>query len=46
MYDDGRTLWAAADKLRGHRDASEYKSVVLGPIFLKYISDAFGEHYE
>ncbi|MEP7136694.1 MAG: type I restriction-modification system subunit M N-terminal domain-containing protein, partial [Chloroflexota bacterium] len=29
-------LWAAADKLRGHMDASEYKHVVLGLIFLKY----------
>jgi type I restriction enzyme M protein len=36
-------LWAAADKLRGHMDAAEYKHVVLGLIFLKYISDAFGE---
>jgi len=34
-------LWTAADKLRGHMDASEYKHVVLGLIFLKYISDAF-----
>src|SRR5947209_11260678 len=34
-------LWAAADKLRGHMDASEYKHVVLGLVFLKYISDAF-----
>jgi len=32
-------LWAAADKLRGHMDAAEYKHVVLGLIFLKYISD-------
>jgi len=38
-------LWAAADKLRGHMDAAEYKHVVLGLIFLKYISDAFEEHY-
>src|ERR1051325_9811954 len=38
------TLWAAADKLRGHMDAAEYKHVVLGLIFLKYISDAFNEH--
>ncbi|HEY7031475.1 MAG TPA: type I restriction-modification system subunit M N-terminal domain-containing protein, partial [Thermomicrobiales bacterium] len=38
-------LWAAADKLRGHLDAAEYKHVVLGLIFLKYISDAFEEHY-
>ena len=36
-------LWAAADKLRGHMDASEYKHVVLGLIFLKYISDSFEE---
>jgi type I restriction enzyme M protein len=39
------TLWQAADKLRGHMDAGEYKHVVLGLVFLKYISDAFGEHY-
>ena len=37
------TLWAAADKLRGNIDAAEYKHVVLGLIFLKYISDAFTE---
>jgi type I restriction enzyme M protein len=37
-------LWQAADKLRGHMDASEYKSVVLGLVFLKYISDSFLEH--
>jgi type I restriction enzyme M protein len=40
------TLWAAADKLRGHMDAAEYKHVVLGLIFLKYISDAFQELYD
>ncbi|WP_367268157.1 type I restriction-modification system subunit M [uncultured Thiohalocapsa sp.] len=34
-------LWAAADKLRGNMEASSYKHVVLGLIFLKYISDAF-----
>jgi type I restriction enzyme M protein len=39
-------LWAAADKLRGHMDAAEYKHVVLGLIFLKYISDAFNEKFE
>ena len=39
-------LWNAADKLRGHMDAAEYKDVVLGLIFLKYISDSFMEHYE
>jgi type I restriction enzyme M protein len=37
-------LWQAADKLRGHMDAAEYKHVVLGLVFLKYISDAFEEH--
>ena len=36
-----QTMWAAADKLRGHLDAAEYKHVVLGLIFLKYISEAF-----
>ncbi|MEX1264471.1 MAG: class I SAM-dependent DNA methyltransferase [Actinomycetota bacterium] len=40
------TLWAAADKLRGHMDAAEYKHVVLGLIFLKYISDAFDARHE
>jgi type I restriction enzyme M protein len=40
-----QTLWAAADKLRGHLDAADYKHVVLGLIFLKYISDAFAELY-
>src|SRR3954462_5426517 len=35
------TLWQAADKLRGTVDAAEYKHVVLGLLFLKYISDAF-----
>ncbi|MYG47547.1 MAG: SAM-dependent DNA methyltransferase, partial [Synechococcus sp. SB0675_bin_6] len=35
------TLWAAADKLRNQMDAAEYKHLVLGLIFLKYISDAF-----
>lgn len=38
-----RTLWQAADKLRSNMDAAEYKHVVLGLIFLKYISDAFNE---
>jgi len=36
-------LWASADKLRNNMDAAEYKHVVLGLIFLKYISDAFLE---
>lgn len=38
-------IWKAADKLRGNIDASEYKSVVLGLIFLKYISDKFEQRY-
>jgi type I restriction enzyme M protein len=39
-------LWLAADKLRGSMDAAEYKHVVLGLIFLKYVSDSFAEKYE
>lgn len=39
-------LWKMADKMRGHMDAAEYKHVVLGLIFLKYISDAFLAKYE
>ena len=38
-------LWQAADKLRNNMDAAEYKHVVLGLIFLKYISDAFEEQH-
>ena len=38
-----QTLWKAADKLRNNMDAAEYKHVVLGLIFLKYISDSFEE---
>ena len=38
-------LWASADKLRNNMDAAEYKHVVLGLIFLKYISDAFQERH-
>src|SRR5690349_14160909 len=38
-----KTLWAAADKLRSNMDAAEYKHIVLGLIFLKYVSDAFAE---
>ncbi|WP_282070138.1 type I restriction-modification system subunit M [Janibacter hoylei] len=37
------TLWKAADKLRGSMDASQYKDVILGLIFLKYVSDAYEE---
>lgn len=39
-------IWKAADVLRGNMDASEYKHVVLGLIFLKYISDAFEHRYQ
>ena len=38
-------LWKSADKLRKNIDAAEYKHVVLGLIFLKYISDAFEDLY-
>lgn len=38
-------LWKTADKMRNNMDAAEYKHVVLGLIFLKYISDAFEERY-
>ncbi len=41
-----KEIWKAADLLRGNLDASEYKSVVLGLIFLKYISDRFEQKYE
>ncbi|MBP8705070.1 MAG: SAM-dependent DNA methyltransferase [Candidatus Cloacimonas sp.] len=40
-----QVLWAAADKLRKNMDAAEYKHVVLGLIFLKYISDSFYDLY-
>ena len=40
MLDDiKKTLWATADKLRTNMDAAEYKHLVLGLIFLKYVSD-------
>jgi type I restriction enzyme M protein len=38
-------MWSAADMLRNNMDAAEYKHVVLGLIFLKFISDAFEEHH-
>lgn len=41
-----RELWAAADRLRGNIDPSEYKYIVLGLIFLKYVSDAFYQQRE
>ena len=37
------TLWKAADKLRGSLSASQYKDVILGLVFLKYVSDAYDE---
>ncbi|HOB72039.1 MAG TPA: type I restriction-modification system subunit M N-terminal domain-containing protein, partial [bacterium] len=40
-----KQLWKTADKLRKNIDAAEYKHIVLGLIFLKYISDAFEEMY-
>lgn len=43
LADIEKTLWAAADKLRVNMDAAEYKHVVLGLIFLKYVSDSFDE---
>ena len=43
VTDYGSELWRMADALRGSMDAAEYKHVVLGLIFLKYISDAFEE---
>ena len=45
VADYRRELWRMADALRGSMDAAEYKHVVLGLIFLKYISDAFEEAY-
>ena len=45
MLDDiKKTLWATADKLRANMDAAEYKHLVLGLIFIKYISDSFTGH--
>ena len=41
-----QTLWAAADKLRGNLESAEYKHIVLGLIFLKYVSDAFEERHQ
>lgn len=40
-----KTLWATADKLRANMDAAEYKHIVLGLIFLKYISDSFAARH-
>lgn len=44
LNDIKKTLWATADKLRANMDAAEYKHLVLGLIFIKYISDTFAAH--
>ena len=46
LQDIEAKLWQAADKLRSNMDAAEYKHVVLGLIFLKYVSDSFDEFRE
>ena len=43
---DEKVLWASADKLRGSIGASDYMHIVLGLIFLKYVSDRFEEKYQ
>ena len=40
------TLWKAADRLRGSLSANQYKDVILGLVFLKYVSDAYDERRE
>lgn len=40
-----KTLWTSADKLSNNMDAAEYKHVVLGLLFLKYVSDSFEDKY-
>src|SRR4051794_7510310 len=46
IHDIADTLWKSADALRGQVDAAEYKHVVLGLLFLKYISDSFESRRE
>ncbi|MCL1941092.1 MAG: type I restriction-modification system subunit M N-terminal domain-containing protein, partial [Synergistaceae bacterium] len=41
-----KEIWKAADIMRGNMDAAEYKHVILGLIFLKYISDRFDRRYK
>ena len=41
IEDIKKALWATADKLRANMDAAEYKHIVLGLVFVKYISDTF-----
>jgi type I restriction enzyme M protein len=44
IEDIKKKLWASADKLRANMDAAEYKHIVLGLIFIKYVSDSFAAH--
>jgi type I restriction enzyme M protein len=44
IEDIKKTLWATADKLRNNMDAAEYKHLVLGLIFVKFVSDSFEAH--
>lgn len=46
MQEIEKKLWEAADKMRNNMDPAEYKHVVLGLIFLKYISDRFAAQYK
>lgn len=46
LSDLNKKLWNAADRLRSNLDAAVYKHVVLGLIFLKYVSDALDERHE
>ncbi|MGL4392090.1 MAG: type I restriction-modification system subunit M [Fusobacteriaceae bacterium] len=46
QYSDKKLLWDSCDKLRNNMDPAEYKYIVLGLVFLKYISDKFEEKYD
>ena len=46
LKDLEKTLWDSAEKMRSSVSVSNYKFIVLGLIFLKYISDSFEERYE
>lgn len=46
IQDIQKTLWSTADKLRANMDATEYKHIVLGLIFLKFVSDNAETHYQ
>ena len=41
-----KTLFAAADKMRGAMDAGEYKHIALGLLFLRYVSEAFARRHD